>query len=422
MKFIFHSGTTFDEWDWRNPATKGIGGSETHHIELVERLAARGHDVWSYAPVRFRGVRWHGGVRWETHKHTNFRLPGIWVIARDPVLLDKFRGKSKRHQKVWFIAQDSFYTTWTDKRIRTCDRIFALCEAQKRALLAKHPLMAGKVIVSSNGIPTDRIEAMWPCGKTNNRRNPCRLIYTSSPDRGLVQLLHIFRRAREYVPKLELHCFYGFNNINRIIKANPAITGFLENKKEILSLLRQPGVHWHGRISQPKLWRQWLRAGLWCYPANFTETSCISAMEAQALGAIPICNPIWAVRENVKHGVFVDRDVNDPLARAEYAAEVVRLATQPDLQNIIRASMMPWARQHFDWNHVATQFEQLVLEHYLKAPSRPVPLPGVILASRLAKSFHAWAGSQNGARQPEFRPLMQVRMGADGMAVQVAST
>lgn len=355
MRFIFLSTPTFEPWDWTNPEEKGIGGSETHHIEMSKRLARRGHEVLSYAPVPWSdGHREHEGVTWKHSDKTDWSLPGIWVVARDVAILDKFAG-DRKDQEIWFIAQDSFYTNWTDERIAKCNRIVALCEAEKLAMLSKNPAMAGKLCVSSNGISTDRIDKQEK-EETQDERNPRRLIYTSSPDRGLLQLLKIFRRAREYVSDLELHAYYGFNNIEKILESTP-VKAWRENKEAIEALLRQPGVHWHGRTPQPELWREWRRSGLWAYPANFTETSCISCMEAQALGAIPICNPIWAVGENVRHGVFIDGDVNEPMTQARYAGEIVRLASQPKLQEEIRGPMMPWARKQFDWERIVDQFE-----------------------------------------------------------------
>lgn len=349
-RFVFYSAPTFEPWDWTNPDTKGIGGSETHHIELARRLADRGHDVYSYAPIP-GGPQMNGKAFWEHSDKADFNLSGIWVWARDVAGLDKI--EKRYYQQIWFIAQDSFYTDWNEERIAKCDKIFALCNAEKQSMLAKHPTMEGKIEISSNGICSDKMR-----GLKSLPRNPKRLIYTSSPDRGLKQLLLIFRRAKEYVSDLELHAYYGFNNIEKIIEKMP-YSGFINNKNEIESLLHQPSVFWHGRTPQPKLWEEWLQSGIWCYPANFTETSCISCMEAQALGAIPICNPIWAVGENVKHGIFIDGDVNDPLVLARYTAEVVRMASQSIIQEQIRAQMMPCAMEKFDWEHIADQFEEM---------------------------------------------------------------
>lgn len=39
MKFLFYSSVNFEKWDFRNSIRKGIGGSETSHVEMAWRLA-----------------------------------------------------------------------------------------------------------------------------------------------------------------------------------------------------------------------------------------------------------------------------------------------------------------------------------------------------------------------------------------------
>jgi hypothetical protein len=81
-------------------------------------------------------------------------------------------------------------------------------------------------------------------------------------------------------------------------------------------------------------------------------------MDAQALGAIPITIPYWAVGENVQHGVFIQGDAStDPLTRARFAFEVAKLACDPEKQESIRHPMMHWARRHFDWERFVDQWE-----------------------------------------------------------------
>jgi len=81
-------------------------------------------------------------------------------------------------------------------------------------------------------------------------------------------------------------------------------------------------------------------------------------MDAQALGAIPITTPKWAIGENVQHGVFVEGDpYADNLTRARYVLEVVRMAADPERQQRIRENMMPWAQGFFGWESFIEQWE-----------------------------------------------------------------
>ncbi len=60
----------------------------------------------------------------------------------------------------------------------------------------------------------------------------------------------------------------------------------------------------------------------------------------------------------MKHGVFIHGDpYNDPLTIARFAGMVMRLASNPALQEKIRAEMIPYARERFDWEKSIDQIE-----------------------------------------------------------------
>lgn len=348
-----YSPIHFETWDW-TAADRGIGGSETHHIELAWRLARRGYQVVSYCPLPPDSAHEHDGVRWLPLAEADFTQPGVWVIYRSPETLEKF-AEEHPHQQVWFVAQDEWYPSWQERHSRIVDKFIALCATQGRACARRQPLLAERLVSCGNGL---RVDLLRKIEREGIVRIPTKLIYASSPDRGLKGLLTIFTRAREFVPALELHVCYGFDNIDKLIALNPKFSFYRRVKADIERLLGQPGVTWHGRVSQADLYRHWLSAGLWCYPTNFTETSCITCMEAQAMGAIPITHPLWALAENVHHGVFIEGDAyGDPLVRARYAAWIVRLASDPALQDQIRRDMMDWARVQFNWERIVDMWD-----------------------------------------------------------------
>lgn len=357
MKYIFASERTFESWDYRNPDTQGIGGSETSHIEMAQRLAVRGHEVKSYAPVDFDGVQENEGVLWQKIEDCDYSEEcDVWVIYRAPQLIDML----PEGATIWLICQDVDYKHrergLNNDRLTKLTRLVALCGEHARHLRDNWPLQfIKKVCQSSNGIKAELIEQVE---RENLSRNPKRLMYASSPDRGMEYLLDIFPRAKEIVPDLELHLYYGFDNIEKII-ARPGYekSWIAQNAEHLKTIMNQDGVINHGRTPQPELIRHWFQSGIWCHPSNFGETSCIVSMEAQACGAIPITNPVWAVKENVRHGVFIEGDVRSDLIRSRYVLELVRMALDPARQGILRREMMAWARTAFTWENFITQWE-----------------------------------------------------------------
>lgn len=340
MKFIFYTGSYFELWDYRNPDTVGIGGSETSQIEMAQRLAKRGHTVISYAPIKADCERFYNGVEWRSSLNVDWNEDGLWVIYRTPNAIDNFKVKP---QQVWLMCQDTWYPTSTKDNLSKYDRILTLCNEHTKYTLENYPYLEGKIFQVANGVKSDLIREIEKEGVPE--RNYKRLMYASSPDRGLKSLIKIFSRAREIVSDLELHIFYGFDNIDKLSNSY-----YKKLKKEIGELIENPGIVWHGRIPQKELYKEWFKSGIWCYPTNFTETGCITSMEAMACGAIPLTNPIWALRDNIRHGILVEGDAyNDKLVQARYVGEIVRLASDKKLQDDIRKDMMFESLFLFNW-------------------------------------------------------------------------
>ena len=355
-RFIFVSTPTFELWDWTNPDVKGIGGSETSHIEMARRLAARGHEVISYAPTPFLGPVENEGVTWYRFDQLDYsQTPDVWIVYRAPEVLDNIA----EGQTIWHICQDIDYELegreLTEARAKKITRLVALCEPHAKYLQWRYPETKDRTSVSSNGIKRELIESIL---QDPPERNPKRMMYASSPDRGMGFLLQIFPRVKERIPDVELHVFYGFDNIEKAVEYYGPNSRVAINTEMLKRLLDQPGVFHHGRTPQPELLREWFKSGIWCHPSNFRETSCITCMDAQACGAIPITSPVWAIAENVKHGVFIHGNLEFELIRARYAMEVIRMVVQPDLQKEIRREMMPWALEHFSWERFVDQWEE----------------------------------------------------------------
>jgi len=348
MKFIMFHEPHFEKWDYRN-LDIGIGGSETHQIEMAWRLARRGHQVISHSPLPDDCIRNYMGVEWRDLDECDWSEDGIWLIYRRPSNVDNLKG-----QQAWLICQDIDYPDLNEERAEKFTKIIALTPSHAQYLAMAKPYLVDKLCISSNGI---RMDVIREVEKEGIERNPHRVMFASSPDRGLLPSARSFQKAREYVPDLEFHAFYGFNNMDKIIFRDDKAYKFEQQyRKECMEAMELPGVTWHGRQPQHQLYREWLKTGVWLYQTNFVETACITAMEAQALGAIPITHPIGALIDNVQFGTFIEGDAFSNYNNAKYAAELV-IMSNPELQAEIRPKMMDWARTKFNWERQVDTFE-----------------------------------------------------------------
>jgi glycosyltransferase involved in cell wall biosynthesis len=345
MRFIFFSDLAFEKWHWE-ACDRGIGGSETSHIQMAWRIARRGHEVITFAPLPDdvpSGSEWRG-TKWYRIEDVDWSLKGWWMLYRCPQRLDEF---SMDHpgQGLALMFQDWDYPTLRDDRLKKLDRAVVLCRAHERWLLQRRPDLIGKTWVTRNAVRCDLIAEVEAAGIP--KRNPKRIMFTSSPDRGLKTALKIFKRAKEFVPDLEMYISYGFNNINKLIEQGAE--SFRVDRDQCMELVEETGAKFLGRLTQPELYRELFKTGILVYVSSFSETGYISGLEAMSMGAVPIFSPIWAQGENINFGIPITGHPDDFGIVARAAAELVRLATNPELQESIRVPMMAETRKRWDW-------------------------------------------------------------------------
>jgi len=303
----------------------GIGGSEEAIIRLSRELRDMGKKVTVYTNT-YRGN--YDGVLYRNMEEFNhndeFNLLVLW---RCPYELDnKFKGK------VWLWLHDVHEPEdFTDYRINNVDKVIVLSKYH-RSLFPMIP--EEKIMYSANGLTID-----YDLYK-KVIRDPYKMIYTSCPSRGLEHLLDWWPEIKKAVPKANLHVFYGFGNYEYAWKDDPDKMKWVTTMKEKLN---QDGITFYGRTGQDEINRHTAESGVWAYPTEFPEISCITAMKAQSLGAIPVTTGYAALAETQQYG-----------AKAQIPQmkdAIMDMLLNQDKFN--RQEMMDWARKEFSWRKVA---------------------------------------------------------------------
>lgn len=154
-----------------------------------------------------------------------------------------------------------------------------------------------------------------------------KLIYTSSYDRGLINLLVNWETILSNFPDAELHVAYGWDLFDIGYHNNPERRQW---KADMVKLMQQPGITDHGRLGKEELSKLRKSCTFWVYPATFTEINCISALEAQRDGLIPVTVPLAALDETVQSGVKVDADISKPEGMQAFLMELFALMGNKD--------------------------------------------------------------------------------------------
>lgn len=360
LDIIFFIGPGLEPWSGDTIGRTGLGGSETMAWELSRRLAARGHRVRLIghcehgAPAGvFGGVEFIDYRGWLSGPATQ-RACDILISSRRPELVDDGAGVTAGATFLW-VHDVHCGDALTHKRNIRFDRILALSNWHRSFLRRCYPLVdPGKILVTRNGIDLTRFEGTEP-------RNARRAIYSSSPDRGLETLLDVWPIVRKSVPDAELHVFYGFDSWETAARNAPDIE--LKRIKYLREkMARTAGVRAHGRIGQAELAREFMRSGVWTYPTAFDETSCCTAMEAQAAGCRIVTCPQAALNETVgERGQLVAGFGTPGFVDTFAAAVVVAMRETMEARAVDdRALLKEHARNAFSLDSLAIDWEGLL--------------------------------------------------------------
>jgi tetratricopeptide (TPR) repeat protein len=305
-------GNSADSWTGEVIKNGGIGGSETAVIYIAEELAKKGKEVVVYnrcdAPtngllvnkVLYRNF-------WEFNRLDEFDVLWAW---RMPSLADYDIKARKFIVDVHDVMNPE---SFSPERLEKIDHVFVKTEYHK-TLFPTVP--EEKFVVIGNGIDLSRFQE-------KTKKEPARIIYTSTANRGLESILNWWPDIKKAVPQAELHVFYGWNTFYELNKENPERMAWMESMK---LMMEQDGIVQHGRVDQITLAKEMLMSSIWLYPTEFPEIHCITALEMQAAKVYPITSGYAALAETQQSGVKI------PVENKEkYVAEIVNAVENPDL-------------------------------------------------------------------------------------------
>lgn len=296
---------TLYEWDEEIYKTKGIGGSETAAVEM-----ARWMSTITGRKVLIFNSRSHKKVFGDVEYRPASECP------------EYFRDNSPAAHIAWRhvtkLSEDPMYLWCHDLGAMGIDRhkdlhkIFALSEFHGRYLHSMFGVPKDKIIVTRNGINPTRF--LRPRGQKEFGK----IVFSSSPDRGLIRALHVMDEVVKTFPEAKLHCYYGFDNMMKM--------GMTELAAQIQKeMFARPYVVNHGNLTQSELTKELSTACVWLYPTNFLETYCITAIEALCSRVHPVVRAWGALPDTLQgsYSSLVDHDCESPEDVRTYAEHVV---------------------------------------------------------------------------------------------------
>lgn len=328
---------------------KGIGGSETQAILLMREMAKLGYKIKIFNKCKEQHYD-SGGYDVEYIPYQEFGQYSktikynLFIASR---YLDCFDipfasdlNLAMIHDVFLIQGNRPQHDVHQDK----IDKYLCLSNQHKQFVHQHHNIPLEKIVVTSNGLDFTRFEK-------EVAKDPYKMIYSSSPDRGLEVLLDLFPQVKAQVPETTLDIYYGFENF--------------QNQEYVSKLMERinstEGITYHGRVGQDVVAEAFQRSSIWAYPTWFEETYCITALEAMVGGSIVLSSDYWGLMDTVKDGGILlpmpegKNTVFTQEYREKWIQECVKLLTDLEYQEYWREQGKTRVAR-FTWEAVAKQW------------------------------------------------------------------
>lgn len=291
-----------------------LGGSESSCVMLARALADRGHDVHLFTTKITedaigrddRGVTWHP---WSDFLPMNRFVEWDCVVALR-TLQPFAHHVAARYRILW--NQDLMLPNTMQNSVMSVlwgiDRMAYVSAYHRKQWEGIQPELAPIGWTTTNCFDP----ALVP---TDVTKDPYRIIHVSRPERGLAPLLAMWPALRAKEPRATLRiCRY--NSMYDAGGWGEVCKSFDEQVAAVNEAVG--GITYLGELNKADLYREIAEAAVMWYPgvADFAETSCIAAMEAQACGTPFVGSFKGALPETCALGGYLFR--GDALKDADY--------------------------------------------------------------------------------------------------------
>lgn len=298
----------------------GIGGSETALVEVARHLRKKtGRTVIVFNSREGRKYC-KSGVEYRPSQEmydyfTKFK-PEVHIA---------WRHNTKLTDAKTYLWCHDLYTPGAEVH-KNFEKHICLSDFHKNYVMANQNIPESKIVLSRNGVNKERFAAEIV-------KNENKIIWPNSPDRGLERAIDIVEKARKVKPDLELHIFYGMDNMKKYGMAAQA-----QKLEEMIAV--RPWIKYHGNVEQRVLAKEMQEAVVWLYPANFIESYCITAIEALYAKCFPLVRELGALKDTLRPAA--DREM----------ARLLYLNAETDEQREVWAKELLYILDNKSWEKI----------------------------------------------------------------------
>jgi FkbM family methyltransferase len=334
---LFYTGFSNLPWNHSFANNNALGGSETALINLANQLSKH-YNIYISGQVAEETINNITYVNLDNLKEliktTAFHTI---IVSRYVAFYEMFPEISFYQSFIWGhdiclfnygcnLDVSLILNKWSPK-INGC-----ICQTEwhKNLFAEKYPELTNKLFIINNGIETDKF--IFKPIKNSNR-----FIYTSCAERGLDRLLELWEQIIIELPDAELF----------IASYNPFPKDNNYFEKQLHAIIQKyDNIKHVGSLTKNELYKLMSTAEFWLYPTNFSETSCITAMEMLMSEVICIYYPVAGLLNTLG-------DYGIPVNKGNEINTIIELTTKQK-QDIKRkgkeyALACSWENRSYEW-------------------------------------------------------------------------
>jgi UDP-glucose:(glucosyl)LPS alpha-1,2-glucosyltransferase len=202
--------------------------------------------------------------------------------------------------------------------------------------------------------------AIMPVEDHKKPDDKVRLIYFSTPHRGLDILYSVFKPLAKEFDNIELNVFSSFNIYNWPERDRPYL-GLFDK------LRGHAAINYYKSVSNERIREELKNNHILAYPSIWQETSCLVLMEAMSAGLLCVHSSLAALPETAMNLTMMYEYHEDPQKHAEIFYSQLRAAiiaySNPNTRAQIKGNLNTQrllANSVYDWNGRNRQWQHLL--------------------------------------------------------------